>query len=173
MSTFKLTLAYDGTDFVGWQRQATGISIQGLLEDALRELDGRDGRRSPAPAGPTPACMRSARSRAFTLERAIDAATLRARAQRAAARRRPRAVGVEDAGADFHARFDARGEDLPLPHLERRRSCSPFERRYAWHVPDALDVDGDATRRRGCSRARTTSRRFRPPAATRARPSGR
>ena len=35
MPTFKLTLAYDGTGFVGWQRQAAGMSIQGLLEDAL------------------------------------------------------------------------------------------------------------------------------------------
>ena len=39
--TFKLTIAYDGTDFIGWQRQASGVSIQGLLEDALGELDGR------------------------------------------------------------------------------------------------------------------------------------
>ena len=42
MATFKITLAYDGTDFVGWQRQASGVSIQGRLEAALRELDGRD-----------------------------------------------------------------------------------------------------------------------------------
>ena len=42
MPTFKLTLAYDGTNYVGWQRQAAGTSIQGLIEDALRELDGRD-----------------------------------------------------------------------------------------------------------------------------------
>ena len=39
--TFKLTIAYDGSEFVGWQRQASGVSIQGLLEDALSELDGR------------------------------------------------------------------------------------------------------------------------------------
>src|SRR3982750_168464 len=42
MSTFKITLSYDGTDYVGWQRQANGVSIQALIEDALRELDGRD-----------------------------------------------------------------------------------------------------------------------------------
>src|ERR1700724_3793550 len=41
MPTFRLTIAYDGSDFVGWQRQASGVSIQGLLEDALRELDDR------------------------------------------------------------------------------------------------------------------------------------
>ena len=41
MPTFKITLAYDGTDFVGWQRQASGVSVQGLVENALAELDGR------------------------------------------------------------------------------------------------------------------------------------
>ena len=36
--TLKLTLAYDGTRFVGWQRQTEGISIQGLLEEGLAPL---------------------------------------------------------------------------------------------------------------------------------------
>ena len=40
MRNLKLTLAYDGSRFVGWQRQATGESIQGLLEDALARLEG-------------------------------------------------------------------------------------------------------------------------------------
>ena len=39
MRTLKLTLEYDGTDFVGWQRQAEGVSIQGLLEDALAAFE--------------------------------------------------------------------------------------------------------------------------------------
>ena len=42
MPHFKITLAYDGSEFVGWQRQASGTSIQGLLEQALRELDQRE-----------------------------------------------------------------------------------------------------------------------------------
>ena len=39
MPSFKITVAYDGTDFVGWQRQANGVSIQGLIEDALADID--------------------------------------------------------------------------------------------------------------------------------------
>ena len=38
MRQLKLTVAYDGTEFVGWQRQASGVSIQGLLESALSFL---------------------------------------------------------------------------------------------------------------------------------------
>ena len=40
MRTLKITLAYDGTRFVGWQRQAEGESIQGFLEDALARFEG-------------------------------------------------------------------------------------------------------------------------------------
>ena len=40
MRILKLTLAYDGTRFVGWQRQADGESIQGLLEEALARFEG-------------------------------------------------------------------------------------------------------------------------------------
>ena len=40
MRTIKLTLAYDGTDYVGWQRQARGRSIQGEVERALTEIEG-------------------------------------------------------------------------------------------------------------------------------------
>ena len=38
--TLKLTIEYDGTNYVGWQRQAEGISIQGLLEEALGPFEG-------------------------------------------------------------------------------------------------------------------------------------
>jgi tRNA pseudouridine38-40 synthase len=38
--TIKLTVAYDGTEFVGWQRQGRGISVQGLIEEALSAIDG-------------------------------------------------------------------------------------------------------------------------------------
>ncbi|MYJ04892.1 MAG: tRNA pseudouridine synthase A, partial [Acidobacteria bacterium] len=41
MRTLKLTLSYDGTDYVGWQRQDDGRSIQGELERALAEIEGR------------------------------------------------------------------------------------------------------------------------------------
>ena len=41
MRTIKLTVAYDGTGYVGWQRQANGVSIQALLEDVLSTIDNR------------------------------------------------------------------------------------------------------------------------------------
>ncbi|CAA2137390.1 tRNA pseudouridine(38-40) synthase TruA [Hyphomicrobium sp. ghe19] len=40
MPRYRITIEYDGTPFVGWQRQAEGLSIQGLLEDAIRKFTG-------------------------------------------------------------------------------------------------------------------------------------
>ena len=36
----KLTLSYDGTDFCGWQRQTSGVSVQQTVEDAVYKLTG-------------------------------------------------------------------------------------------------------------------------------------
>ncbi len=38
MENIKLVIEYDGSDFVGWQVQPTGPSVQGALERALGEI---------------------------------------------------------------------------------------------------------------------------------------
>ncbi len=138
MPTFKITVAYDGTGFVGWQRQAQGTSIQGLLEDALRVLDGRD--VTVHGAGRTDAGVHAlGQVASFTLERAIDAGgVLRAtNAQLPAAIRVVRAEAVDPT---FHARRSARAKTYGYRILN---SDVPdvFERAYVWHVPGALDFN--------------------------------
>jgi len=139
MPTFKLTLAYDGTDLVGWQRQAEGTSVQGLVEDALAELDGRP--VAVAAAGRTDAGVHAlGQVAAVTLERSIAAGTL----VRALNVRLPPAVRVleaVDAPRDFHPRFHAHSKTYRY-RLWNANIISPFERAYAWHVLDPpLDVD--------------------------------
>jgi tRNA pseudouridine38-40 synthase len=143
MPTFKLTLAYDGTSFVGWQRQATGTSIQGLLEDALRDLDGRD--VSVAGASRTDAGVHALGQVAgVSLERSIDAASLVG----ALNARLPESVRVLDAAGaspDFHARFDARAK-LYRYRLWIGETLLPFERAYSWHLPaPRLDLEAMAS----------------------------
>lgn len=137
MPTFKITVAYDGTDYIGWQRQATGVSIQSLLEDALREFDDRD--VAVAGAGRTDAGVHAlGQVASFTLERTIDPTTL----VRALNHKLPPDVRIRAAcevAPQFHARFDARTKTYRY-RIWTGDVFSPFQRRYAWHVPGELDL---------------------------------
>lgn len=142
MPTFKLTLAYDGTDFVGWQRQASGTSVQGLLEEALSDLDGR---HVPVMgAGRTDAGVHaSGQVAGVTLAREIDGSTL----IRAVNIRLPptvRVTGAVGVPASFHARFHARSKTYQY-RVWNADVLNPFERAYTWHVPaPALNVEAMA-----------------------------
>jgi tRNA pseudouridine38-40 synthase len=147
MPTFKLTLAYDGTGLVGWQRQAAGISVQGLLEDALGEVDGKP--VTAAGAGRTDAGVHAlGQVASASLERSIDGRSL----ARALNGRLPAAVRVIDAclvPATFHARFDARAKTYRY-RIWNADVASPFERAYAWHIAaPVLDVEAMAAAAQG------------------------
>jgi tRNA pseudouridine38-40 synthase len=138
VTAFKITLAYDGTGFVGWQRQASGTSIQGLLEDALRELDGR--LVTVVGAGRTDAGVHAlGQVAAFSIDRAIGADVL----MRAVNARLPpavRIVAAEEAPPGFHPRFSARKKTYRY-RIWNGEVISPFERQYAWHITGVLDVE--------------------------------
>ncbi|MES1254523.1 MAG: tRNA pseudouridine(38-40) synthase TruA [Acidobacteriota bacterium] len=140
--TFAITLAYDGTGFLGWQRQAAGPSVQGLLEDALRALEGAE--VAVAGAGRTDAGVHAlGQVASFSLSRPIEPDAL-VRALNAAL---PRAVRVVEAQAKppaFHARFDATAKTYRY-RICNTRVMSPFERQYAWHVFGPLDVEAMAS----------------------------
>jgi tRNA pseudouridine38-40 synthase len=138
MPTFKVTLTYDGSEFVGWQRQASGTSIQGLLEDALAELDGRPVIVSGA--GRTDAGVHAlGQVASFSLVRLIEPAIL----VRAINSRLPQTVRIVEASempSTFHARFGAVAKTYRY-RLWIGEVMSPFERAYAWHIPyPKLDV---------------------------------
>jgi tRNA pseudouridine38-40 synthase len=138
MPTFKIVLAYDGTDFVGWQRQANGVSIQGLIEDALRALDGRE--VTVTGAGRTDAGVHAlGQVAAFTIARELapDAVV---RALNAHLPHAVRVLTAAEASPTFHPRFGARTKTYRY-RLWNGDVMSPFERRYAWHVPGPLDVE--------------------------------
>jgi len=138
MRTLKLTLSYDGTRLVGWQRQAAGDSVQALLEDALARFEG-----APVTvhgAGRTDAgvhALGQVASAQVTFSH--DPSTL-ARALNARLPDDVRVVTVAEAPAGFHARFDARSKTYR--YLIRNDAiASPFERPFVWHVPQVLDVE--------------------------------
>ncbi len=138
MPTFKLTLAYDGTGLVGWQRQAAGSSVQGLLEDALQQLAGEH--VTVIGAGRTDAGVHAlGQAASFALDRAIGPDTL-VRALNARLPDTVRVLAAEEAPAAFHARFGAQAKTYRY-RMWHGDVISPFEQRYAWHVKGALDVD--------------------------------
>lgn len=138
MPTFKIILAYDGTDFVGWQRQASGTSIQSLVEDALQDLDGQP--VTVCGAGRTDAGVHALGQVAgFSLEKPIGPDSL----ARALNVRLPETVRVLEASnvpGSFHARFSARSKRYRY-RIWNADVMSPFERRYAWHVGEPIEIE--------------------------------
>jgi tRNA pseudouridine38-40 synthase len=135
--TLKFTLAYEGTAYVGWQRQAEGVSIQGLLEDALSRIAGTA--VTVHGAGRTDAGVHALGQVATSsLATALDLRTLR-RALNATLPADVRVTSVEEAADGFHARFSATGKTYEYWIFEGDVQ-PPFARTWSWHHPRALDV---------------------------------
>jgi len=137
LPSFKITVAYDGGPFIGWQRQASGTSVQGLIEHALRELDGRD--VAVAGAGRTDAGVHAmGQVASFTLVRDTSPDVV-VRSLNAKLPPEIRIRSAEEVPASFHARFNATSKTYRY-RLWNADVLDPFERAYAWHVPGTLDV---------------------------------
>ena len=138
MRNLKLTLAYDGTDFHGWQVQPGLATIQGELERVLGEIDGKA--VAVAGSGRTDAGVHAlAQVASALLENPIPAGNL----LRAMNRLLPpeiRILKVEEAPPDFHARFSARSK-LYEYRLWHGGICLPMMHRYVYHHPYPLDVE--------------------------------
>ena len=136
--TLKLTLAYDGTPFVGWQRQADGISIQGLVEDALSRIEGAP--VTVVGAGRTDAGVHAcAQVASVRLTSTIDLDEL-GRALNAMLPPEIRVAAVDDMPSSFHARYAATSKTYRYL-IVNGPSATPFEWRYVWRVSERLDVD--------------------------------
>jgi len=136
--TLKLTVQYDGTNYVGWQRQAEGVSIQALLEEALEPFEG-------APitvhgAGRTDAGVHALAQVASVRTRTKHGVGTLGRALNAVLPGDVRVLAVEDAAPGFHARFDAVSKTYAY-RIANVSVVSAFEQRYVWHVPGRLDVE--------------------------------
>ena len=138
MRTIKLTVQYDGTDYVGWQRQPNGTSIQELIEDALAPIEGRA--VTVHGAGRTDAGVHALAQVASTvLASTIDTFTL-ARALNAVLPPDVRIIDVAEAPADFHARFSAVAKTYEY-RIVNAPLVSAFLHRYVWHVVPPLAID--------------------------------
>jgi tRNA pseudouridine38-40 synthase len=138
MRTLKITLAYDGTRFVGWQRQAEGESIQRLLEDALARFEG-----APVTvhgAGRTDAGVHALGQVASVSVNFTHSVDTIVRALNAQLPGDIRVLDVAEAPADFHARFSARSKTYRY-HIRAADVGDPFMRTFVWQLAEQLDVD--------------------------------
>ena len=141
MRTLKITLAYDGTRFVGWQRQADGESIQSLLEDALSRLEG--GPVTAHGAGRTDAGVHAIGQVASARVTCSHDARTVTRALNAHLPADIRIVSVVEADEAFHARFSARGKTYRY-QIRNTAIADPFDRAFVWHLPEPLSLDAMA-----------------------------
>ena len=129
-------MAYDGTDFHGWQLQPSLSTIQGVIEEIVSGIEGRLVRVEAS--GRTDAGVHAvAQVAAFTIENPIPVDNLR----RAMNRLLPASVRirlVEEVHAEFHPRFDAVAKTYRYT-IFREEVCPPMEWRYVYHHPYPLN----------------------------------
>ncbi|HUZ66423.1 MAG TPA: tRNA pseudouridine(38-40) synthase TruA [Beijerinckiaceae bacterium] len=138
MPRYKFTLEYHGGGFVGWQRQANGLSVQEVLERALGELEGasvavQGAGRTDAGVHALAQVAHADLSKDWRPDRLRDALN---------AWVRPHAVSIlqaEQKPTTFEARFSATGRRYVYRILDRRAPPA-LERGLVWHVPRRLDA---------------------------------
>ena len=137
MRTFKITLAYDGTNYAGWQRQHTDPTIQGLVEDAISEVEGQSVKLYAA--GRTDAGVHAlGQVASVCLSHSIDSMAL-LRAVNSKLPRDVRVVDVQQVADTFHARFDT-SEKYYRYRLGIGRVQNPLERRFLWWLSESIKL---------------------------------
>lgn len=138
LGTWKLTLAYDGSPFYGWQVQPGLSTVQGMLAEAIEHVTGEQ--VLPQGSGRTDAGVHAlAQVASFRLRAAIPAANL----QRALNHRLPasiRVLSAEPAEDAFHARHSARSK-LYEYRIWRGQLCPPWTAPYVYACPWRLKIE--------------------------------
>ncbi|WP_404400006.1 tRNA pseudouridine(38-40) synthase TruA [Pelagibacterium halotolerans] len=139
MPRYKLTIEYDGTPFVGWQRQADALSVQEALEIAILGFSGEDVRTQTA--GRTDAGVHALGQVAhFDLQREWDPFRI---SEALNFHLKPHPIVIlscEEVGGDFEARFSATARHYEYRILNRRARPA-LDARRVWHVAVPLDAD--------------------------------
>ncbi|MBQ9393704.1 MAG: tRNA pseudouridine(38-40) synthase TruA [Oscillospiraceae bacterium] len=134
---YKLTLAYDGTRFFGWERQPGRDTVQGKLESVLTEMTG--GAVEVIGAGRTDAGVHA---RAMVASAVLDTALSPEEIRDYLNRYLPDAIAVREVkpcAPQFHARYKAKGKTYRYTYFDG--PVRPvFDRRYVALSPVTLDA---------------------------------
>ncbi len=137
MRTIKLLIEYDGTNYLGWQVQPKGSTLQGVLEEKLSTLTGE--KIDLLGSGRTDAGVHALGQVAhFKTKSQLDVQTI----QRALNSLLPSDIliqKVEEVDEGFHARRSSKSKVYEYRVLNRHLR-SVFHRGYAWHIPQTLNI---------------------------------
>src|SRR4029077_17454785 len=138
MRYFKLTIAYDGTDFHGWQMQSSKPTIQGEIVKILHQITQE--RVVLHGTGRTDAGVHAiGQVGSFKTQSTLSACEFQ-RALNALLPESIRIMNAEEVGPDFNARWSARGKVYRY-RLYRRKVVPPMLSRYVLPYPFPLDED--------------------------------
>lgn len=140
MPRYKLTVEYDGAPYLGWQLQADGRTVQGDLEEAVRQFSGESQRVNGC--GRTDAGVHALAQVAHVdLEKDWRTDTVRdaLNAKLKLIDAKIAVIAADRVDDTFDARFSARRRHY-LYRILNRRPPAPLERDRTWHVPRRLDV---------------------------------
>lgn len=137
MRNIRLLIEYDGTNYLGWQVQPKGLTIQGILEEKIALLTGQPVQLFGS--GRTDSGVHALGQVAhFKTQNQMDIPTI----QRALNSLLPQDIVVrkaEEVGEGFHARKHSKSKIYEYRILNRNLR-SAFHRRYVWHIPQKLNL---------------------------------
>jgi tRNA pseudouridine38-40 synthase len=136
MRRLRFEVAYDGTEFNGWQVQPGLPTVQGILEEAISRIEGKV--VHVAASGRTDAGVHAyAQVAAVSIENSIPLDNFRHAVNRVL----PSSIRISrvtEAALDFHPRYDAVRKTYEY-RIFREEICPPFDRLYVYHHPYPLD----------------------------------
>jgi tRNA pseudouridine38-40 synthase len=136
MRTLKITVAYDGAEFYGWQVQPERTTVQGTLASAIGRITGE--KVLPQGSGRTDAGVHAlAQVATFMTESPVPVENF-VKALNAILPASVRVLDVAEVPASFHARHAARAKSYRY-RIYRGAICPPFLARYVWHYPYPLN----------------------------------
>jgi tRNA pseudouridine38-40 synthase len=137
----KLTIAYDGANYAGWQVQKVGLGVQQVIEESIAEIFQEQIRIHGSSRTDT-----GVHARAMIAHFDIPRERLRMKlckvplALNAKLPEDIRIMEAREVPESFHARFNARGKEYRY-YVFNHVAMDPLLRRNAWHVPQTLDFD--------------------------------
>jgi len=137
MKNIKLTISYDGTNYHGWQKQNSVLTIQSVIEDAIYKLTGEN--VDLIASGRTDSNVHAIGQIAnFKTDSKIFPEKFFA-ALNSVLNEDIRIIKSEEVDFDFNSRFDAKKKTY-LYQIYNARILDPFYRMFSWHIPYTLNL---------------------------------